>query len=438
MESSEQAGTDGSAGPRRQSEGRSGGKFTLAAVASTISAFVAVFGANWFNAAKLNIDQADLAMRYAQFARGDGTTPPGLEEKVFVMNAMAAAGFGQLAQQARREARDAQVRRITDAQLDEPVHPSLNIGIPGLTVGQLETILAFVNVFETGKIRGDYSGLSHSPEGAGGLSYGLHGFSLTSGALYTVVAAYTEADGARYADALRPYLDRIKARDRSLADDANFLSVLRAAGQDPVMQSTQLEVSLKGYFMPTFAKAQELGLRQPLSYAVVYDSYINSGRLNMYDRTVAQVGPLNGANEKEWIAAYVATRKEWLAERFPQLVPRMETFERLIAADNWSLTLPVSVLLNPSHEVTIRREDLTGDALVRANTDAVLKDALANDSDGAGFFERAGASLDAMFKSRKRAPAAPSIQPATPDDTIASPREAGTVVKPAQPAATTH
>jgi hypothetical protein len=390
------------------------GKFTLAAVASTISAFVAVFGANWFNAAKLNIDQADLAMRYAQFARGEGGVPPDLEEKVFVMNAMAAAGFGGLAAQARREARDAQVRHITDVQLDEPVHPSLNIGIPGLTVGQLETILAFVSVFERGSIRGDYSAVSANSGDAGGIVYGIQDATLTNGGLYSVIAAYVAAEGAEYVDELRPYLDRLKTKDKSLAGDKTLLALLGDAGQDPVMQSTQLAIGLKAYFAPSFAKARQLGLRHPLSYAVVYDSIVNSGRLNTASRADELVGPLSGTNEKEWIAAYVTARREWMTQhfpQFPQLALRMQTFESLIAADNWSLTLPVAIMVGPDRKLVIRREDLVGDALVRANTDAVLKDALASDPGGqAGFFEKAGASLDAMFNRRKPKPPGPSVE----------------------------
>lgn len=400
---------------RERSAKGGSGRFTLAAVASTISAFVAVFGANWFNAAKLNIDQADLAMRYAQFARGEGGPPPGLEEKVFVMNAMAAAGFGELAEQARREARDAQVRRITDAQLDEPVHPSLNIGIPGLTVGQLETMLAFINLFETGSIRGDYSAVSANVDDAGGIIYGIHGASLIGGALYRIVAAYVSTEGAQYASDLRPYLDRFKTTDRSLASDKAVLALLARAGQDPVMQSTQISIGLKTYFARAFDKARQLGLHQPLSYAIVYDSMIQSGRLNTASRADELVGPLSGTNEKEWIAAYVAARKEWLTQRFPQSAPRMLAFEGLIAADNWSLTLPVTVVVSPDRKLVIRREDLVGDALVRANTDAVLKDALANDPGARmGFFERAGASLDAMFRSRKPQPSNPSTGNAIP------------------------
>jgi hypothetical protein len=265
--------------------------------------------------------------------------------------------------------------------------------------------------------------VSANPDDANGIVYGIQDATLANGRLYGVIAAYVSAEGARYASDLRPYLDRLKTKDKSLVGDRVLLALLREAGQDPVMQSTQVAIGLKTYFAPSFDKARQLGLRLPLSYAVVYDSFINSGKLNMASRADELVGPLSGTNEKEWIAAYVSARKEWLTQhyqQFPQLAFRMQTFESLMAADNWSLTLPVAVIAGPDRKLVIRKEDLVDDALVRANTDAVLKDALANDAGGqAGFFEKAGASLDAMFNRRKTKPQGPSVGGPLPAEPLA-------------------
>lgn len=372
-----------------------GGKITIAAIASTISALIAIVGTNWFNAAKLNVDQANLAMRYVEFAQGpSGGTPPSLQDKVFVMRAMASAGFGELAMQARDEALEVR-SRITAEQLNQPVHPTLNIGIPGLTVGQLESVIAIVNVFERASPVPDYGPTSWRP-GEVNLGY----LSLSDGGVGRVLEAYVASDRARFAGALTPFLDRVRQRDMTLAQESAFLSALDEAAADPVMQSIQTRFALE-LWRPAFAVARDRGLREPLSYAIVYDSFVHGSWARLHDQTASEQGPLTAENEKAWMLAYVRHRRAWLADHSNQLVNRMayrmDTMIGLIEADNWQLTPPFYVRLPGGHGISIEASTLRSSALVRANTEAILLEFPQLSGSGPGFFERNGATVDAMF-----------------------------------------
>ena len=406
--------------PVREKKESTGGRLTFAAVASTLSAAAAVIGTSWFNAARLNIDQANLAMSYAEFV--SQPEKPSLEDKAFVAKAMSTAGFTELAAQVSREARDAQLRAVSEQQLNQKVHASLNIGIPDLTVGQLETIMTVIQLAETGRVSRDY-GLTTSMAGdAGVLNYGIHQASLTSGNLHKVIDAYVSTPGARDADALRPYLGALQAKDKALSKDDRFKDLLKQAGDDPVMATAQIEFFLRIFYGKAFERVRSMGFRSPLSFAVVADSHIQGSFELIAKRATAAVGEPRAGNEKQWIAAYVAARKEWFANHPNQIlrnmVPRMETYERLIAADNWQLALPFAVV-RPGGEVVLQPEDIQASALVRANTDAILAEILATGADaGPGFFEKLGAGMDGVFGLKPRPapvkPQAEQIVPAEP------------------------
>lgn len=371
------------------------GKITVAAIASTVSALVAILGTNWFNAAKLNVDQANLAMRYVEFAQGPaGGAPPSLQDKIFVMRAMASAGFGQLAMQARDEVLNAQ-SQITEEQLNQPVHPSLNLGISNLTVGQLESMLSVVNLFERGTPAPDYTVSAHA---RGELALG--GFSLSSGRLSELIAEYVESPQARYASEFAPYLSALQQKDAELAANESFLTLLRRSAEDPTMQNIITQLHVRLYFGESTQEARSRGLREPLSYLVMYDSNIHGGWAPLARQVEATNGPLSASNEREWMRAYLQARRDWLRNHANPLLPRTayrsEALLSLIEASNWQLTPPFA-FQTPRGRVVVESDALRSSALVRANTDAVLADTPVLAGDGPGFFERTGATIDAMF-----------------------------------------
>src|SRR5207244_8106766 len=116
------------------------------------------------------------------------------------------------------------------------MRPQPKTEISGL---QKKTAQAIVNIFETGRLQGNYGAVTLLAGDFGHLTYGRSQTTLASGNLHLLIKAYCEADQASYADALTPYLARLASRDLSLDQDLSFRQLLKDAGDDPVMHDTQ-------------------------------------------------------------------------------------------------------------------------------------------------------------------------------------------------------
>jgi chitosanase len=213
----------------------------------------------------------------------------------------------------------------------------------GISDIQIATIDAIVSIFESER-PGDYGAIARDPNDAGGLSYGKHQAALTKGTLFNLISDYCQAGEAQCAAEFQPFLPKIEARDRALDNDKTLYALLKKAALDPVMQRVQDLFFNDSYMKPALTKWQELGFQTALAAGVIYDSYIHSGGLNMMNRTVAKYGQPAAQSEKEWIAGYVAVRKDWLTQNYPSTAVRMKTFESLIQNGNWDLKLPIRVI----------------------------------------------------------------------------------------------
>lgn len=218
-------------------------------------------------------------------------------------------------------------------------------GKTSMTPLQKATAQAIVNVFETGQVGGDYGNVTLLAGDTGHLTYGRSQTTLASGNLFLLIKAYCEAEAGAFAQALSLYLLRLKICDFDLDHDLTFRQLLRAAGRDPVMVSVQDTFFDAVYWAPAASAAAALEIDTPLGVAVVYDSTVHGSWKRMHDRTNARFGAVSARGEKEWIAAYVAVRGDWLATHPNKLlhktVYRMETFRALIKAGNWALELPL-------------------------------------------------------------------------------------------------
>jgi chitosanase len=225
---------------------------------------------------------------------------------------------------------------------------------------ELGVVDAIVSVFETGGAA-DYAFVSGNPSDAGGLSFGKHQAALTNGTLHDLIVEYCRHPDAAHCTALSPYLPQMKAGDRALDADDRLYSLLKRAASDRAMQESQDRFFADRYMRPALLKWREVGFKTPLSAAVIYDSYIHSGGLNLMARTVKSYGNPTTLNEREWIAGYVVTRKAWLEEHPNELLHRtavrMRTFERLIESGNWDLKPPLSIV-RPSGEYILTAYDL--------------------------------------------------------------------------------
>lgn len=212
-----------------------------------------------------------------------------------------------------------------------------------MNIIQTATAVAIVNVFETGRVRGNYGGIAVIKGDSGHLSYGRSQASLGSGSLFALLNDYCARPHAQFAQQLSVYLPRFEQRDISLDTDEAVLTLLKRASLDGVMQQTQDRFFTDRFLAPALQAAQRVGITQPLGQTVVYDSHIQGGWSQLQPR----VGPIGAArDEQSWIRAYIEIRRKWLlslAPPVPSTVYRMDTFRDLIAVNNWLLRLPVAV-----------------------------------------------------------------------------------------------
>ena len=212
-----------------------------------------------------------------------------------------------------------------------------------LTELQKKTAKAIVNIFETGRPLGDYSKVTLLQGDTGHLTYGRSQTTLASGNLYLLIKSYCEASGAVLAAELMPYLNRLENRDVNLNHDMTLRRFLRDAGHDPVMQQVQDRFFDSVYWEPALSTCQAIGISQPLSIGVVYDSRIHGSWVLMRDRTNEQFGSITDINEENWIKHYIDVRRDWLANHsnilLHRTVYRMDSFRELIEDANWGLKL---------------------------------------------------------------------------------------------------
>ncbi len=211
---------------------------------------------------------------------------------------------------------------------------------------QKKTANAIVNIFETGTVFGKYGKVTLLQGDTGHLTYGRSQTTLGSGNLALLIHDYCQADGALSAD-LEPFLSALDRRDVKLDANDKLKSLLRAAGDDPVMQSVQDAFFDRVYWAPSTTAARRISLSLALGISVVYDSHIHGSFGLIRDMTTDTYGSVQSLGEEDWIQRYVATRKSWLAnhtrEDLHPTVYRMDAFKELIDEEKWELELPLTV-----------------------------------------------------------------------------------------------
>jgi chitosanase len=221
---------------------------------------------------------------------------------------------------------------------------------------QQNTARAIVNVFETGRIPGNYAAVAVLKGDSGHLSYGRSQAALGSGVLFQLLDCYCQKQSAKYAAQLQPYLPRFRNRDFALDTDDALKALLKlAATNDPIMRLTQDQFFDSRYLAPACSDAAALGVVEPLGATVIYDSRIQGGWPLLKQR----IGPVTSRGSKDWVQRYIALRKAWLSSLAPPLpstVYRMDSFDSLVKLGNWNLDLPVTV-----HSIAITAEALAGD-----------------------------------------------------------------------------
>ena len=232
---------------------------------------------------------------------------------------------------------------------------------------QKKTAQAIVNIFETGRVNGDYAAVTFHPDDPGHLTYGRSQTTLASGNLYLLIKKYCEEPEADLASKLMVYVGPLSQRDTSLDHNADFRECLLQAGKDPIMRDVQDQFFDRVYWDPSVAAAKSLGIESALGTGVVYDSYVHGSWKKIKEMTNVGGLPGNGG-EQAWVERYVQIRRQWLAEHTNTLlrrtVYRMDAFQKMIDETKWDLPLPLRVrgveisepLLNPVLRVSAHTE----------------------------------------------------------------------------------
>ena len=97
---------------------------------------------------------------------------------------------------------------------------------------------------------------------------------------------------------------------------------LRDAGHDPVMQQVQDRFFDSVYWESALSTCQAIGISQPLSIGVVYDSRIHGSWVLMRDRTNERFGSVTDINEENWFKHYIDVRQDCLANHSNTLLHR--------------------------------------------------------------------------------------------------------------------
>jgi chitosanase len=172
------------------------------------------------------------------------------------------------------------------------------------------------------------------------------GFTEGGGNLLKVLQRYYEIDGG-LKDRLRTYHPGMGRKDLpSLANNNEFIKLLKLAGNDPKMRIAQNEMFEILYMAPAIEWATKYGFQLPLSFLVVADSFLHSGSmLDFLMNSFPDKKPSAGGDEKKWINAYLNARLQWLKQHSNKVlrttIYRVECFIRAGKNDNWDLTKPV-------------------------------------------------------------------------------------------------
>lgn len=240
----------------------------------------------------------------------------------------------------------------------KPLAPSAAVAAGGLvlTDAQRRICIRVINVYETGTVEGDYGAISIYNDGPNNIRQVTYGRAQTTeyGNLRRLISDYVSASG-RFSAQLAGYVAKIGTKIGSpprspLVDDQTFLTLLRNAGQDPVMRQTQDAFFDRVYFQPALDWAAANGFVTALSALVIYDSFNHSGGiLSSIRDAFPERTPADGGDEKTWTSQYVAARQNWLAtnprEALHATVYRTEDLMREINRNNWDLSL-VPIMAN--------------------------------------------------------------------------------------------
>ncbi|MFT5434583.1 MAG: LysM repeat protein, partial [Myxococcota bacterium] len=216
--------------------------------------------------------------------------------------------------------------------------------------------MQITNVLETGGI-GNHGAINDYDSGI--ISYGQHQATLSGGALEALLDRYLASSNTAEADALRPFMARVRQKDQSLRTDAAFKAALTAAGSDSAMQTAQDSAIIESHYNPAARRAEGWNVTSPLGVTMLYDTNIQGGLLSCLQTAKSTVGGVpgqNGITELTFLQAFNDARRARLTrlgqdtsrtERDQRAILssryRCDEFDTLLASGNLELAGPIRV-----------------------------------------------------------------------------------------------
>jgi chitosanase len=176
-------------------------------------------------------------------------------------------------------------------------------------------ILTINSVFENDSTELKYDYCEDLDDGRG-FTAGFFGCCTGTGDLFEVVKAYH----ARQPDnALSDYLETLKQLAEDEDDDTSelegFEDAWNEASGDSEFQQAQHSVADKLYWNPAMDYCEKLGLKLPISKAVIYDTIIQHGDGEDSDSLGAIINRVDAnveEDEAEWLSEFLDQRQEVL------------------------------------------------------------------------------------------------------------------------------
>jgi chitosanase len=163
------------------------------------------------------------------------------------------------------------------------------------------------------------------------------------------IAGFTDEDFGYFEDFFEP--------EANQGDD--FGELWAAQCRNPDFIAHQHKMADEVYGAPAIREFKRLGFEHPLSLAVLYDTAIQHGDGDDPDSLTSMIeevlrlrsAQVPEAEEEEWIAAFLETRREHLEEAhdpdtrevWAESVGRIDVFEQLVENEQWDLELPLNI-----------------------------------------------------------------------------------------------
>ncbi len=204
-------------------------------------------------------------------------------------------------------------------------------------------------------------GYSKKLDDGRGITAGRAGFTSATADMLEVIERYSKIDPE---NPLVIYIPRLKELAKDVDGSTKGLEGLerkwKKLGDDKVFRSVQDEVVDDYYYNAATVHAERLGVAYPLTMLNLYDAVIQhgdgedlDGLSAMIKRATSKVGetPINGADEKQWLQAFMDTRRSVLINphnkatqaEWSESVGRVDALIRLYNSGNLSLAPPIKM-----------------------------------------------------------------------------------------------